>query len=534
MKPPTGLTSAAVPDRLPHGMPTHDPEDGAGTHVEQWDRPVPFGGPPVPEFPLHLLPEPLRDHAEAIAEAAQVPADMPAALQLAAVAACVQRSVDVEVKPGYVEQLSAFVVVASEPATRKTSVMADITAPIAEWEREEGKRVGPEVERARLARAIMEKRKVALQDAAARAKTVGEAAEKQREAEKLLAELGAQPLPPVFPRVLADDVTPEQLARLMAEQGERIGVFSAEGGIFATMAGRYSSGVANLDVFLKGHAGESMRVDRRNSDPIIMDHPALTMGLAVQPDVLRELVDKPGFRGRGLLARYLYVLPENLVGRRRIDTAPVPAEVRRRYRDCINGLLRIRRQVDSPLRVVLSSEAFGHWKDFSRRLEPRMAQNGELGHIGDWAGKAAGAAVRLAGLFHVVDQVAGGEAIGGEVSGVNMANAAELVESYFIPHALAAFAQMGADPEVSAAEALVHWLSDRAMDEVSVRDAHQALRGQTRFRRVDAIEQAFQLAEQHGYVRRIVEARRPGPGRPAAARYTVCPLGLQNGRGAIE
>ena len=114
-------------------------------------------------------------------------------------------------------------------------------------------------------------------------------------------------MPPV-PRLVADDVTPEAAASLLAEQGGRLAVLSAEGGIFATLAGRYS-GTPNLEVFLKGHAGDLLVVDRKGRDHEYVEHPALTLGLAVQPEVLTDIAAMPGFRGRGLLARILYALP---------------------------------------------------------------------------------------------------------------------------------------------------------------------------------------------------------------------------------
>src|SRR6185312_2641856 len=128
-----------------------------------------------------------------------------------------------------------------------------------------------------------------------------------------------------------DDITPEALGRLMAAHGERMAVFSAEGGIFETMAGRYSNGTPNLDVFLKGHAADLLRIDRRNGPLVVMDSPTLTMGLAVQPDVLRALASKPGFRGRGLLARWMYGMPASRVGYRQVSGPPVPTNVSEAY-----------------------------------------------------------------------------------------------------------------------------------------------------------------------------------------------------------
>lgn len=65
---------------------------------------------------------------------------------------------------------------------------------------------------------------------------------------------------PAEPVLLADDSTPETVTSLMAEQGGRLSVMSAEGGIFDIIAGRYS-GAPNMEVFLKGHARDRLRVN---------------------------------------------------------------------------------------------------------------------------------------------------------------------------------------------------------------------------------------------------------------------------------
>ena len=76
------------------------------------------------------------------------------------------------------------------------------------------------------------------------------------------------------------------------------------------MAGRYNQAAgSNLGVYLKSHAGDLLKVDRRGGPPEYVERPCLTIGLTVQPEVLQGLADRPGFRGRGLLARFLYSLP---------------------------------------------------------------------------------------------------------------------------------------------------------------------------------------------------------------------------------
>jgi hypothetical protein len=142
---------------------------------------------------------------------------------------------------------------------------------------------------------------------------------------------------PPLPRWLVDDATPEALAGLLATYG-RIALLSPEGDVFDQMAGRYNQAGPNLGVYLKGHAGDLLKVDRRGRPPEYVERPCLTIGLAVQPEVLRGLAGRPGFGGRGLLARFLYSLPESLVGRRQPGAPSAgrqpehPGRIRRRRR----------------------------------------------------------------------------------------------------------------------------------------------------------------------------------------------------------
>jgi hypothetical protein len=59
--------------------------------------------------------------------------------------------------------------------------------------------------------------------------------------------------------MFCDDETPESLSRLIAQQRGRMLQASAEGTCFEIVKGRYSE-AANFDVYLKGHAGDPLRV----------------------------------------------------------------------------------------------------------------------------------------------------------------------------------------------------------------------------------------------------------------------------------
>jgi hypothetical protein len=223
-----------------------------------------------------------------------------------------------------------FTATALPPGARKTTVFAHLTAPLEEYEAEEVARLKPEVAAAQARYKIAEERLRKAQTLAAKAGPENRA-KLEAEAEDLAREL-AEMVVRELPRLLADDTSPERLATLLRDQGGRMGVMSPEGGVFDLMAGRYSgNGTPNFDLYLKGHAGDTLRVDRVGRPAEFVRSPALTLGLAIQPDVLRGLADRPGFRGRGLLGRFAYSLPANLLGHRIVNPPEVPQPIRAAY-----------------------------------------------------------------------------------------------------------------------------------------------------------------------------------------------------------
>ena len=134
-------------------------------------------------------------------------------------------------------------------------------------------------------------------------------------------------------------------------------IISDEGGIFDILAGRYNNGVPNLDLFLQSHAGAPVRVDRGSRPSVMMDEPALTLILSPQPDVLQGLASKPGFRGRGLLARFLFMFPVSKIGYRSGNTKPVPETILSDHDAHIRALLRFKRPEPGPYMIAVSDEA---------------------------------------------------------------------------------------------------------------------------------------------------------------------------------
>ncbi len=486
-----------------------------------WDgEPVPLSARRLlPPFPVDALPGWLGDQVAAVAEFTQTPADLAGCIALAAISTAAGGRAVVEVRPGWREPVNLFTAVAMPPGSRKSAVFAAMTAPLLAAEAALVELARPQVVEAELAARVARARAERTAKAAENAATTD--ARMTAFADASSAALAADEINvPVLPRLVADDVTPEAAASLLAEQGGRLAVLSAEAGIFTTLAGRYS-GAPNLEVFLKGHAGDMLRVDRKGRPAEHVEQPALTLGLAVQPEVLVDIARMPGFRGRGLLARILYSLPANTVGRRRIGTPPPPAAVTAGYADNLRALVLALADWTDPAVLPLAPDADARVLDLETAIEPRLAAGtGDLGHLADWASKLTGATVRIAGLLHVATHHDSGWNRPVPASTVD---AAARLGHYYLAHALAVFDHMGADPLVDDGRAVLDWIARTGADRFTRRDAFAALRG-TRYRKVTDLDPALGLLVDHGHIRPVPPpASTPQGGRPPSPAYEVHP-----------
>lgn len=490
-----------------------------------WEPPLPFHEFELPAFPTDALPSWLQAFVDAEAEATQTPPDMVGMLALATVAAAAAKKVEVAVKDGYTEPINIFTVTALPPANRKSAVFGDVTAPLREFEDGESKRLTPEIAEAkaklRITEAALEKtqRQAATADGSDKAVLTQEAV--------ALAKEIAETVTPTAPRLVAADTTPERLATLLQENHGRIAVMSPEGDVFDLMAGRYGNkGTPNFGVYLNGHAGDDLRVDRVGRQGEFVTKPALTLGLVVQPDVIHGLADKPGFRGRGLLGRFLYCLPKSLVGRRDTDPPTVPNGVREDFRGKLLALVKLpfdkdQNGVERPYFLQLSPEAKQLYLNFAKQVEPMLADFGQLGTISDWGGKLVGAVVRIAGILHMAEHAGEQLPWASPITATTMQQAIR-IGKYLVPHAKAAFAQMAADPVLEDAKFVWRWIERKAVTNFTEREVFEGTKGH--FRKVNNLRPALGVLVEHGFLRQRAQQEKTGPGRRPSPTYDVNPL----------
>jgi hypothetical protein len=483
----------------------------------RWPAPEPLDRPRTPAtFPVVALPAWAADYVGALSEATQTPPDLAGCCVLGVLAACAGGRAVVEARHGWREPTNLYLLPVLRPGSRKSAVISAATRPLYEAEKtlREHARAGI-AETATLRDIAQIAADKALQVAA---KAGTDADSKKRTAEAISAAGSAAAIEvPIVPRLIADDVTPEAVASLLAEHGGRMAIISAEGGVFDIMAGKYSKGVPSLDVYLKGHSGDQIRIDRKGRDSEYIEDPALTMLLTVQPAVLAAIACNSAFRGRGLLARYLYSIPQDNLGHRRIGTDPVPIEVTDAYHQRVYQLAADLAGWTDPAVLVLSHDAHELLLNTERLIEPQLGEDGDLRGVAEWGSKLAGAMLRIAGLLHLASEH---EAFSTPISSATL-TAAISIGTYFTEHARAAFNLLG-DTGTSDAAYLLHHLAKNNIKEFSIRSLHVELpRG--RFATAADVTAPVATLADHGYVRAQPQPKRTGPGRPPSPAYLAHP-----------
>ena len=490
---------------------------------EDWQEPIPLGADPGAEFPIDAIPVQVRPYLEQLAEFTQTPVDLSAGMWLATTGVAIQKKFVVEPSRGWPEPLNLFVLSLMDPANRKSAVVAAIAKPIRLFEETQAEQLGPTIREARSAHEIRAKQRQRLVDEVAKTVMGSDRDVKLHELKQLDEEIADNPFP-AEPRLLADDITPEHLATRMAQNNGRLGVLTAEGDLFDIMSGRYSAkGQPNIGIFLKSHAGDEVRVDRGNRPSEFIRSPALSIGCCVQPEVMRGLMQQKSFRGRGLLGRFLYQLPESLLGRRKTSPQEVDPMTESDYLHVMRKLLGLSVEQDDngefiPEVISLSREADESFREFREEIELSLGDFGSFATIKDWAGKLPGAVARIAGLMHVVEHTER-QTIPTVISGETMQNAIRLGH-YFASHAIAVFGVMGRDESVALAEHIIGTIKRHNMQAFSRRDLHQQVR--RRVEKPEELDAPLKILVDLNYLREVRQAAN-GPGRKPSPTYETNP-----------
>lgn len=461
---------------------------------EPWEDFIPLGArAALPVFPVDVFPPYIAAMIRGVAKEIQVPLDLPGGLALAVLSTAAGRRAEVAVRGRWREQVNLYIAVAMPPGSGKSPAFRVMLAPVFAAEKELREAAKGKIKQAELDRRTA----IATAEAKSRKAKTEEEINAAVDAARMAEEIDI----PVMPRLTADDVNPEQAATLMADQGERLAILSAEGTFFEIIMGRYS-GRPNLELVLKAHVGDRHPIDRRGREEFL-EKPVLTIGLTVQPGMLRDIAAKKEMGERGALQRFLFNIPPDIVGHREIEPETIADDVVGDYTDTIKSLIVDLNEWTDPAVIQLSPAALKLHTEWRREIEPRLARGtGDLDSLREWASKLGGQTARLAGLLHLAEHPKNGPKM--QIREATMERAITLAK-YYVEHAMAAFGVMRAHPALDDARSVLAWIGDRT--EFKPRDVQRAL---SRFTTAEDVAKPLALLEDHGYIRRAPEVTTGG------------------------
>ena len=158
------------------------------------------------------------------------------------------------------EPLNLYTLTVASPGERKSGVFKIFSAPLFEYQKKENERLTPLIAEYRAKHKSLANMFESL--------TKGKNADTDK-AQEIALEL--ENLKPVNRLTLnITDCTPESLTAELADNNEVMGILDEECGIFNNIAGLYSNGVSNLDIFLKSYDGSPYVVTRRTKETYIL------------------------------------------------------------------------------------------------------------------------------------------------------------------------------------------------------------------------------------------------------------------------
>jgi hypothetical protein len=467
-----GPPAPAQPEPLPWPPLAPIDTDPAGPPADLEDLiPGPLGG--------------LRDYLRSVAESIEVPVELPLMLMLPVISAAISGKRELYCGGSWKEPPPLWTMTLLGPGNRKSAVFSEIIRPVRLWEKLASAEAAPRLARDAHRRELAEKRLAYLRTRITQNKA---GLEEEAEADELVADLADAAGEPV-PQLISSEITTEALTGLLARNGERALVTSAEPDVLEVIMGRYNSGRANYGVWLAGHAADSHGVDRAGGKRIFLTRPCVSIGLVPQPAAVRRVLGSEEAKGRGFVARFLMCCPRDPIGSRPLLDKAIDETARRTWHDLVQTLLGEPMPPQTggasgshpgPARqYALSRAARGALHGFRVELEHAMGASGDLNDRKDYGSKLSGAVARIALAFHAAEQAIGLERRGwsaGEISQATMEAAIRFGE-WLTAHDAVAQGLASADPDRVMASMIVKLLRREGRPQIKRTEIYEGVRG---------------------------------------------------------
>jgi len=396
----------ALSNSLPIGPALSMPNLGAGDTPASCTPPrdrIPYEDCSLPErgeFPLDAIPIVLSDYARQLADAYQIPVELPSMCMISAISGALGKQWEAVNAASDRKTRGNLLVILSLPSGSGKSVSSRIARPIQSfedcrtenWLGIERPRISSEIQ------ALESEIHVIKRPKGKETLNRTELTSKITRLEEYKRQLAYSPA-----LITGNATTSGFAAELSRVDKETLWVFSAEAGeVVRVMLGVYRKEGTDMDLWLSGYSGESYKQVRAGTEAnsIQLKDPCLSALLMVQPCVLNELLNNSSARERGLLTRIFAVsieadLPYDDGTLRRVCT-----NIERRWERLIEEVLQIRFNLPSPRELSCPEETVRIFRDFYNDTTHRWA-NGKYADHRNQLARWRENAIRLAVVLQV-------------------------------------------------------------------------------------------------------------------------------------
>jgi len=488
------------------------------TMGDVWPNPKKLLRPIAPvEFPIdRALPDgPLREYVKAVAEQCQVAPELPAMMVAPILLSCMAKKYEISAAPGWTEATALWVVCALRSGERKSAIMSALTAPLYNWERERAKEYSLEIIQHESAVKVLKGQVASLQKDAQKASPIYE--DKLEEALTRLAAL--EESEPSYKEIVATDTTTEALAALMQRNHERVLVACAEADPLDIALGRYTNGVPNLGVWLNGHAGDTFKASRMSRGPTVLIKPELSMAITPQPNSMGSLFGSQASVDKGFLARFLFGIPESMLGRRKRDPEQIPNRLKEYWQKTCQAHLNAE-VPEKAKKITLSEGALDLFNAERDRVELVLADQRLSASMRSWYSKLPGAVLRLSLALK-------GPTLAENPSGTPLEESLMACALAWVPYLEANYRRAAGaateDPDAKLANAAVRWIAANDMGGEVVRnvDIYAAIKDEHQLTCRRDTQEAIELLVECDWLKPVSASK--ARTRPATEKYHIHP-----------
>ncbi len=421
-------------DRLVPHIAEHYPPEPNYTAVAggDWPEPqtLPDGLPSVQSYSPALLPEALRTNVDDVADRMQVPADLPAAVAIVTLAACVGRRAAIQPKArdtGWLVTPNLWGEITARPGYMKSPILSELTAPLraveSKWRDEH-------ISALRIWQTDKERNGAALKKWQADYKKNGDGAGEPPELRPA----------PTCQRVLLNDSTPEKLQAILAENPGGILVLRDELTGLLTLLDRKERAGERQFYLESWNGNSSYTVDRISRGTVHIPAACVSLFGGMQPARLRAYMGgalRDGAANDGLMQRLqVLVWPDDPSTEWRHIDRPPNDLAREAYAKTLTRLLEL--PLDEPLVLRFDADAQALFNEWWRALEHELRGGDLPDYLTSHFAKYRSLMPTLAGLYELAEWVHGrGD---NEIIGLVSTRRAAATCDYLRSHALRAYA----------------------------------------------------------------------------------------------